>query len=74
MGDRMKPLGIDKLALEERLALLDEIWDSVEQEGSALPVPEWHKTILTERLARLNAAPDEGRPYQEVLAELWRRT
>jgi hypothetical protein len=33
----MKRLGLDKLAIEERLALLDELWDSVASSNSTTP-------------------------------------
>jgi hypothetical protein len=36
-------------------------------------VPDWHRQVLDERLAAYRANPDEGRPWQEVRAELLRK-
>jgi hypothetical protein len=35
-----------------------------------VPVPEWHREILDERLADLEARPDAGRPWDDVKADL----
>jgi hypothetical protein len=35
-----------------------------------VPVPDWHREILDERLADLEANPDAGRPWEEVNADL----
>lgn len=73
MGERMKRLGLDKLAIEERLALLDELWDSVATSASATPplTPE-QLAELDRRLDALDASGDRGRPVAEVMAEIRR--
>lgn len=73
MGGRMKRLGLDKLPIDEQLALLDELWESV---ASVAPVslqlsPE-EIAELDRRLDALEAGGDRGRPAAEVLAELRR--
>lgn len=35
------------------------------------PLPEWQRAILAERLAQAQAHPGEGRPWEEIEAELW---
>jgi putative addiction module component (TIGR02574 family) len=72
MGEKMKRLGIDMLGVEERLALLDEIWDSVARAPAAVPVPAWHEAELEQRLAAFEAEPDRGRPFEEVIADIRR--
>jgi putative addiction module component (TIGR02574 family) len=46
-----KPLidEILKLSAEERLDLIERIWDSLSAEGR-VPVPEWHRRELVRRL------------------------
>ena len=39
-----------------------------------VPVPDWHREILDERLADLEANPDAGRPWEEVRADLFKTT
>ena len=34
---------IAALSLEERLALIDDLWDSIEEPLEVLSPPEWHR-------------------------------
>jgi putative addiction module component (TIGR02574 family) len=72
MGEKMQQLGIDKLGVDERLALLDEIWASVADETVAVPVPALHEAELRQRIAAFEAEPDRGRPFEEVIADIRR--
>ena len=72
IGEKMKQLGIDKLGVEDRLALLDEIWESVAQDSVAIPVPAWHEAELGKRIAAFEADPDHGRPFEEVIVDIRR--
>ena len=71
MGENMKRLGLDKLAIEERLVLLDELWDSVASSPTATPpLTPGQLAELDRRLDALDAGGDRGRPAAEVMAEL----
>ena len=37
MNASIKSLGIDRLPVEERLALVEQIWDSIAADSSAVP-------------------------------------
>ena len=70
MAPTMKDLGIDRLGVEDRLALVQEIWDSIgaaESEGS-LPT-DGQRRELERRLAASLARPDDVVPWEEVLAK-----
>jgi putative addiction module component (TIGR02574 family) len=54
---------------EDRRALVDVLWKSLETDPE--PLPEWQRQILDERLAALEAQPDEGSPAQEVEKRVW---
>jgi hypothetical protein len=54
---------IASLSTEERLALIDDIWESLESqqvanESTALPVADWQHRILDERLLDLEKFPE----------------
>jgi putative addiction module component (TIGR02574 family) len=66
----MTPPAFDftKLTPEERLELIGEIWDSLENE--TLPISSELQAELDRRLADLERNPTEGRPAAEVIARL----
>jgi len=43
---------IQKMPLEERLYLMEQLWDSFKYEKETVAPPEWHKEILDERLQK----------------------
>jgi putative addiction module component (TIGR02574 family) len=61
------------LPLEERVQLVEAIWDSISAVPEALPLTEWQKGELDRRLAELEADPDTGSSLEEVFARI-RRT
>jgi putative addiction module component (TIGR02574 family) len=40
---------IDRLALSEKLILVEDIWDSIAANNSELPLPEWQRAELDRR-------------------------
>lgn len=54
---------------EERQELAEVLWQSLE--GQPVPLPEWQRLLLDERLAALDEQPDEGSSWQDVEARVW---
>lgn len=48
------PPGFDQLSKEEQIEYLQELWNQVSSQESEVPVPDWHREILRERLANTN--------------------
>jgi putative addiction module component (TIGR02574 family) len=72
MGKEIRTADILGLPVDERLRLVQEIWDSLATNPSSVPFPDWHRSELEERLARHNADPNEVEPWDEVRARLSR--
>ena len=70
MGVSLKSLGIDRLSVEERLALLEELWDSIADSGADLPLTDAQRAELDRRLAEHEARPDEVVPWEDVKASI----
>ncbi len=68
MSTLMTALGIDRLSADERLQLIQEILDSLEDEVSSPPLSEAQKQELDRRLASLDVNPDDVVPWEEVEA------
>jgi putative addiction module component (TIGR02574 family) len=70
MAVTMKSLGIDQLSVDDRLLLLEEIWDSIAADPEAMPVTDAQKQDLQERLDAFQENPQAGTPWEEVKARL----
>lgn len=69
MPPTLQELGIDGLSIEERLALAQELWDSVAAELEAQAPTPAQQTELERRIALADADPARGVPWETVLAE-----
>jgi putative addiction module component (TIGR02574 family) len=54
-----------RLPVGERLELAEEIWESVEL-STQPPLPAWQRQLLDERIAKDDADPEAGSPWEEV--------
>jgi len=73
MGASLKSLGIDRLPLEERLALVEDIWDSIAAESAALALTDAQRAELDRRLAEHEASPEDVVPWEEARASIAER-
>ena len=55
-----------RLPPDQRLRLVEDIWESLAASPADVPVPEWHRAVLDERLADPGEAA--GRSWDEVQA------
>lgn len=70
MAISLEALGIDRLSVQERLALIEQIWDSLPEQVTSEEVPAWHLAELARRKAIADAQPGLGLPWREVLGPL----
>jgi putative addiction module component (TIGR02574 family) len=68
MSPTLTALGIDRLSVEERLTLVQEIWDSIVAEGQLLPLSDAKLQELRRRVAEDDANPDDVIPWEVVKA------
>jgi len=66
----LPPAGFDDLAIEEKIDYVNSLWDRIAAEPAEIPVPDWHRRIVEERLARDEAHPEEGVPWEDVKKEI----
>jgi putative addiction module component (TIGR02574 family) len=62
----MKDLGIDRLSVDDRLALVQEIWDSIAADCDLLPLTDEQKRLLDRRRADLDANPGNVLTWEEI--------
>jgi putative addiction module component (TIGR02574 family) len=68
MNASVKSLGIDQLPIEERLALVEEIWDTISADSSAVPLTDAQRAELEKRIAEDDAHPHDVVPWEQVKA------
>jgi putative addiction module component (TIGR02574 family) len=68
MAPTIEELGLDRLSVEDRLAVADAIWESVARDADAAPLPEAQRRELERRLADSIARPEAVTPWEVVKA------
>ncbi|MBI4528687.1 MAG: addiction module protein [Deltaproteobacteria bacterium] len=66
------PPGFEGLTPDEKVQYVQDLWDYVVADASKVPVPDWHRRILDERLEEYRAAPNEGKAWPQVRDQLLR--
>jgi len=58
---------IAKMSVEERVALMEELWASFDRDDLEYPVPVWHEKVLEERA---NSKDEDFISFEEVKKSL----
>ena len=66
----MGAIDIARLTTEERLRLLDELWESLSATPEAIPLADAQRNELDRRLDELDREGPSGIPWQEVLRRI----
>ena len=70
MSASLKSLGIEQLSVEERIALVEELWDSI---AEATPLTEAQRAELDRRLEDHRSDPEDVVPWESVKASITAR-
>jgi putative addiction module component (TIGR02574 family) len=65
----MPPPGFDDLPLEEKLAYVQALWERIAAQPGDLPVPEWQRRLVRERLAAHQRGEGTTVPWSTVHRE-----
>jgi putative addiction module component (TIGR02574 family) len=69
MSPTLEELGVNRLSIQQRIALAQEILDSVAAEQAISPLSEAKRTELQRRLANHAANPDDVVTWEQVEAD-----
>jgi putative addiction module component (TIGR02574 family) len=67
------PQGFDELSVDEQIAYAQSLWDRIAAGVDHVPLADWQRELLEQRLAAHRAAPHEARPWEAALERLERR-
>ena len=75
MAPTIEELGLDRLSVEDRLAVAEAIWDSVARETAAAPLSPAQRAELERRLTDSMARSEAVTPWEVIkaraLARAW---
>ena len=69
MSPTLQALGIDRLSVAERIALVQAIWDSIAADVEQAPLTEAQRQEVDRRLAAHRANPQAAVPWEQVEAD-----
>ena len=64
---------IRSLSVDERLDIVEAIWDSIVADAGDIEVTPAERELIEQRLAAYLARPDEAIPWEQVKAEALER-
>jgi putative addiction module component (TIGR02574 family) len=64
------PPGFEGLSTQEQVEYVEALWDYITSRPNQVPIPEWHREVISERLTRYRLGVDEGRTWEEFEQEL----
>ena len=67
------PPGFDQLPVTEQIEYVQSLWDRIAASPDQVPTPDWHLGIIRQRLQESERAPESGKPWEEVRAEVERK-
>ena len=70
---RLPPQGFDDLSIEDQIEYVQSLWDRIAANADHIPMHDWQRKLLEERLSAHQSTPAEARPWDEVLDRLQRR-
>ena len=69
----LPPPGFDELSVDEKIDYLQSLWGRIAATPGTVPVPDWHREILDQRLKDLEANPESGDSWDVVQERLRRK-
>ncbi|MDP2896550.1 MAG: addiction module protein [bacterium] len=78
--ERTRPVGvkdipdIGKLSAAEKILLVEDLWDSIASDESAVPVPQSHIRELDRRFKKYQSAPGNLVSLEELQSAIKKRT
>ena len=74
MAATLEDFGMDRLSLDQRVALAQQLWDSVLADLERQPLTETQRAELERRIAAADAHPERAIPWEQIRAEAKART
>ncbi len=67
------PPGFDALSIDEKIEYVQSLWDRIASDVETVPLKDWQRQLLDERLKDLDENPDSGVSWSQVRASILRK-
>lgn len=64
------PTGFADLSVEEQIDYVQDLWDWIAARPEDIPVRDWQRALIDERLRQHEAHPEDAVPWEEVRERL----
>jgi putative addiction module component (TIGR02574 family) len=61
---------VQKLAIEEKLQVMEWLWEDLARDEDAVPVPEWHRAVLDKRRQFVQEGKGKFVSWEQVKQDL----
>jgi putative addiction module component (TIGR02574 family) len=66
-------VSIDHLTVADKLLLMERLWEDLSRHPEDIPIPDWHKEILSERIASVREGRAKFQDWDEAKKRLRER-
>lgn len=66
MSKTQPPAGFDDLSIAEQIDYVNALWEKITSRPSDVPVPEWHRDVLEDRLKQHRDNPGDVEAWDQV--------
>jgi putative addiction module component (TIGR02574 family) len=71
MSTTLETLGIERIRVAERLKLIEEIWETIENSSDQIPFTDAQREELDRRLQAHESNPAAGSTWEQVRSRIW---
>ena len=64
------PPGFDDLPIEDQIEYVQSLWEHIAASAEKVPIPDWHRRVLDERLREHEQNPKEAQLWKDVEKDL----
>lgn len=62
----LPPSGFDDLTADEKVDYVQSLWDRIAGDSAEMPVPDWHRAVIKQRLEDRKSSPNDVVGWKEA--------
>lgn len=63
-------LPLDKMSVEDKLRVLEQLWEDLAQTPATVPSPAWHRDMLEAREKRFTEGQERSIPWEKAKEDI----